>query len=205
MLQARKFGAQFAVPAEAKSVRWDDGQYVVTLDDGTSVTATAVVAASGARYRRLEVPRTDYFERMSIYYAASQAEALMCRGDPVIIVGGGNSAGQAAAFLSRHASRVTVVVPGAGPVRVHVAVSHRSGPRIANVDIILGTEIRELLGDRALEAVTVEDRQSGAQRTLKARALFAFIGVSPCTGWLGGTDSSRLASPGTSVSHSARC
>ena len=185
MLQARKFGAQFAVPAEAESVRRDDGQYVVTLDDGTSVTAAAVVAASGARYRRLQVPRADYFERMSIYYAASQAEALMCRGDPVVIVGGGNSAGQAAVFLSRHASRVTVVVrePDLSEYMSRYLIDQVE--RIANVDIMLGTEIRELLGDRALEAVTVEDRQSGAQRTLKARALFVFIGVSPCTGWLG--------------------
>jgi thioredoxin reductase (NADPH) len=185
MLQARKFGAQFAVPAEAGSVRRDGGQYVVRLDDGTSVTAAAVVAASGARYRRLEVPRADYFERMSIYYAASQAEALMCRGDPVVIVGGGNSAGQAAVFLSRHASRVAVVVrePDLSESMSRYLIDQVE--RIANVDIMLGTEIRDLLGDRALEAVAVEDRQSGAQRTLKARALFVFIGVSPCTGWLG--------------------
>jgi thioredoxin reductase (NADPH) len=184
MLQARRFGAQFAVPAEAGSVRRDDGQYVVTLDDGTSVTAGAVVAASGARYRRLQVPRAHYFEQMSIYYAASQAEALMCRGDPVVIVGGGNSAGQAAVFLSRHASGVTVVVrePDLSEYMSRYLIDQVE--RIANVHIMLGTEIRELLGDRALEAVTVEDRQSGAQRTLKARALFVFVGVSPCTGWL---------------------
>jgi thioredoxin reductase (NADPH) len=185
MLQARKFGAQFAVPAEAKSVHRDDGQYVVTLDDGTSVTAATVVAASGARYRRLQVPRADYFERMSIYYAASQAEALMCRGDPIVIVGGGNSAGQAAVFLSRHASRVTMVVRELDLSENMSRYLVDRVQRIANVDIMLGTEIRGLQGDRALEAVTVADRQSGAQRTLKARALFVFIGVSPCTGWLG--------------------
>jgi len=184
MLQAQKFGAQFAVPAEVGSVRRDDSQYVVTLDDGTSVTAATVVAASGARYRRLQVPRADYFERMSIYYAASQAEALMCQGDPVVIVGGGNSAGQAAVFLSRRASRVTLVVRELDLSENMSRYLIDRVQRIANVDIMLGTEIRELLGDRALEAVTVEDRQSGAQRTLKARALFVFIGVSPCTGWL---------------------
>src|SRR6201995_3261560 len=185
MLQAQKFGAQFAVPAEVKSVRRDDGRYVVTLDDGPWFTAAVVVAASGARYRRLQVPRADYFERMSIYYAASQAEALMCRGDPVVIVGGGNSAGQAAVFLSLHASRVPMVVREADLSENMSRYLIDRVQRIANVDIMLGTEIRELLGDRVLEAVTVEDRQSGAQRTLKARALFVFIGVSPCTGWLG--------------------
>ena len=100
MLQARKFGAHFAVPAEATSIRADGGSYTVQLDDGTSVTATSVVLATGARYRRLPLPRLEYFEQMSVYYAASQAEALLCPGDPVVIVGGGNSAGQAAVFLS---------------------------------------------------------------------------------------------------------
>ena len=92
---------------------------------------------------------------------------------------------QAAVFLSRHARRVTVVVrePDLSEYMSRYLIDQVE--RIANVDIMLGTEIRELLGDRALEAVTVKDRQSGAQRRLKARALFVFIGVSPCTGWLG--------------------
>src|SRR6202012_4735119 len=109
----------------------------------------------------------------------------VCGGDRVVIVGGGTSAGQAAVFLSRHASRVTLVVrePDLSENMSRYLIDRVE--RIANVEIMLGTEIRELLGDQALEAVTVEDRQSGVHRTLKARALFVFIGVSPCTGWLG--------------------
>ena len=110
MLQARKFGAQFAVPAEATSIARVHGQYTVRVGDETSVTAPMVVIATGARYRRLEAPRMEYFEKVSVYYAASQAEAQLCHGDPVVIVGGGNSAGQAAVFLARHAARVTLVV-----------------------------------------------------------------------------------------------
>jgi thioredoxin reductase (NADPH) len=94
VLQARKFGARFAVPAEATSIEQDDGHYRVRLGDGTSLTSTLVVLATGVRYRRLDVPRADYFEKMSIYYAAPQAEALLCAGDPVAIVGGGNSRGR---------------------------------------------------------------------------------------------------------------
>ena len=109
MLQARKFGAEFVVPAEAVSIEEDGGQYLVRLTDGSPVTATSVVIATGARYRRLDVPRLDHFEKTSVYYAASQAEALLCAGDPVAIVGGGNSAGQAAVFLSRHAAQVTLI------------------------------------------------------------------------------------------------
>jgi thioredoxin reductase (NADPH) len=186
MLQAVKFGAQFVVPAEARSISRDGTQYTVRLDDGTSVTARSVVIATGARYRRLDVPRAEYFEKMSIYYAASQAEALLCRGDPVAIVGGGNSAGQAAVFLSRHAAQVTLIV------REHDLAEYMSRylidqvRRITNVQVMLGTEVRELLGDQALEAIAVEDNRTGARRILPARAFFVFIGVAPCVGWLGG-------------------
>jgi thioredoxin reductase (NADPH) len=184
-LQARKFGAQFAIPAEARSIRRDGLHYTVDLADGSSVTATAVVAASGARYRQLNVPRADYFAEMSIYYAASQAEALICYGDPVAIVGGGNSAGQAAVFLSQHAAQVTMVV------REHDLSQSMSRylidqvSRIGNANVMLGSEIRELRGDQSLEALVVEDRDTGARRMVKARALFVFIGASPSTGWLG--------------------
>jgi thioredoxin reductase (NADPH) len=186
MLQARKFGAQFAVPAEAVSIGRDDGQYTVKVGDGTSVTAPLVVVATGARYRRLNVPRADLFEKMSIYYAASQAEAVLCSGDPVAILGGGNSAGQAAVFLSKHAARVTLIV------REHDLGEYMSRYlidqvlRIPNVRVMLGTEVRELMGDEALEAIAVEDRQTGERQVLPARALFVFIGAAPCTGWLGG-------------------
>jgi len=184
-LQARKFGAQFAIPGEARSIRRDGLMYTVDLADGTSVTAAAVVAASGARYRRLNVPRADHFAETSIYYAASQAEALTCYGDPVAVVGGGNSAGQAAVFLSQHAAQVTMVV------REHDLSEFMSRylidqvTRAGNVSVMLGSEIAELLGDQSLQALDVEDRDTGARRMVKARALFVFIGTSPSTGWLG--------------------
>jgi thioredoxin reductase len=98
------------VTAEATSIARVDGQCTVRVGDETSVTAPMVVIDTGARYRLLEVPRTEYFEKVSVYYAASQAEAQLCRGDPVVIVGGGNFAGQAAVFLARHAARVALVV-----------------------------------------------------------------------------------------------
>jgi thioredoxin reductase (NADPH) len=144
-----------------------------------------VVIATGARYRRLNVPRADYFERMSIYYAASQAEALMCRGDPVAIVGSGNSAGQATVFLSRHASQVTLLIREDDLAQNMSRYLVDQVNRIENVRVMLGTEIRELLGDDVLEAVAVEDDRTGTRRVLGARALFVFIGATPCVGWLG--------------------
>jgi thioredoxin reductase (NADPH) len=186
VLQAEKFGARFAVPAEATSIAEDDGYYRVQLADGTSLTGTSVVIATGARYRRLDVPRLDYFEKMSVYYAASQAEALMCHGDPIAIVGGGNSAGQAAVFLSAHAAAIALIV------REHDLGEHMSRylidqvMRLPNIHVMTDTEVRELHGDQTLEAITVVGGPSGTRRVLAARALFVFVGAAPCTGWLGG-------------------
>ena len=186
LLQAQKFGARFAVPAEATSIEQDDGHYLVRLSDGTSLASALVVLATGVRYRRLDVPRADYFEKMSIYYAASQAEALLCAGDPVAIVGGGNSAGQAAVFLSAHATQVTLIVRE-GDLGEHMSrYLIDQVTQIPNVHVMTNTEVRELYGDRALEAVSVADHRTGARRAVDARALFVFIGMAPCTGWLGG-------------------
>jgi thioredoxin reductase (NADPH) len=186
VLQAEKFGAQFAVPAEATAIAQDSGYYRARLADGTSLTSTSVVIATGARYRRLDVPRLDYFEKMSVYYAASQAEALLCHGDPVAIVGGGNSAGQAAVFLSAHATCITLIV------REHDLGGHMSRylidqvARLPNVQVMVDSEVRELHGDQALEAITVVGSRTSTRRVLPARALFVFIGAVPCTAWLGG-------------------
>jgi thioredoxin reductase (NADPH) len=186
VLQAEKFGARFAVPAEAAAIAHDSGYYRVHLADGTSLISTSVVIATGARYRRLDVPRLDYFEKMSVYYAASQAEALMCHREPVAIIGGGNSAGQAAVFLSAHAAGITLIV------REHDLSEHMSRylvdqvTRLPNVQVMVDSEVRELHGDQALEAITVVGTPTGTRRVLPARALFVFIGAVPCTDWLGG-------------------
>jgi thioredoxin reductase (NADPH) len=186
VLQAEKFGARFAVPAEATAIAQDSGYYRVQLADGTSLMSTSVVIATGARYRRLDVPRLDYFEKMSVYYAASQAEALMCHRAPVAIIGGGNSAGQAAIFLSAHATRVTLIV------REHDLGERMSRylieqvTRLPNVQVMVDSEVRELHGDQALEAITVVGAPTCTRRVLPARALFVFIGAVPCTDWLGG-------------------
>jgi thioredoxin reductase (NADPH) len=184
VIQARKFGAQFAVPAEAMSVVRDNGQFTVQLDGGAPMTGTSMVIATGARYRRLDVPRLEHFEKASVYYAASQAEAMICRGDPIVIVGGGNSAGQATVFLSRYASSVTLVVrePDLSVSMSRYLIDRIS--RLGNVTVALGTQVQELIGDSVLEAVSVID-SSGQRRVLDAKALFIFIGMAPATGWLG--------------------
>jgi thioredoxin reductase (NADPH) len=185
VIQARKFGARFAVPAEATGIEQRDGRFTVGLADGTSVTASAVVIATGARYRRLDVPRLAHFEKTSVYYAASQAEAQFCRDDPVAVVGGGNSAGQAAVFLAAHTPGVSLVARERDLSECMSRYLISQVDRLANVEVLLHTEVRELLGDQTLDGVVVADNQSGFRRTVPARALFVFIGAMPCTGWLG--------------------
>jgi thioredoxin reductase (NADPH) len=184
VIQAERFGARISVPAQATALKRHDGHYVVRLDDGSAVCALTVLIATGARYRRLAVPGLAGLEGISVYYAATWVEARLCAGDPVVVVGGGNSAGQAAASLARHARRVHLVVRhedlGRDMSRYLVDQIERN-PR---VEVVRCTEVRELIGHAALEAVVVADRRTGERRRVDARALFVFIGAEPHTRWL---------------------
>jgi thioredoxin reductase (NADPH) len=144
-----------------------------------------VIIASGARYRRLPVPRLEQFEGVSVYYAATLMEARMCAGDEVVVVGGGNSAGQATLFLSRYAKKLRLLVRGDSITRT---MSRYLADRIERspVEIMPETEVRELEGDDELTAVIAEERRTGVRRRLPAKALFVFIGADPHTHWLQG-------------------
>ena len=185
VIQAEKFGAGITVPAQATSLRQGGGQFEIGLAEGSTVRSRTVVAATGARYRRLDLPRMKEFESTSVYYAASQVEAQLCTGDPVAIVGGGNSAGQAALFLAKYAERIWLLVReaelGENMSRYLVDQITKTDP----IKVFCHSEVRELLGDSALAGLIVEDNQTGDRRQLPARALFVFIGATPCTDWLG--------------------
>jgi thioredoxin reductase (NADPH) len=186
LVQADKFGARTAVPQEAVGLRREDGHYHIELSDGGEVAARSVIAASGARYRRLEVPGLGRFEGVSVHYAATEAEALRCEGEEVAVVGGGNSAGQAALFLAGRTRRVYLLIRGE---YLGKSISRYLVERLTateNVALLANTEIRELLGEDRLEGIAVEDNRSGTRRTLGARALFVFIGADANTGWLRG-------------------
>jgi thioredoxin reductase (NADPH) len=187
-IQAEKFGARLTVPAAAVSLRLEDGHHVVGLADGTELRGRALVVATGAHYRRLPVPNLEQYESVSVFYEATLMEALVCAGDPVAVVGGGNSAGQAALFLSRHAAPVRLLIRG-GDLRKDM--SHYLASRIEaseSIEVLPHTEVRELAGrdDGTLDALVVENNASGERYTLDASALFVFIGADPCTPWLAG-------------------
>ena len=186
LVQADKFGARTAVPEEAIALRREDGHYRIGLSEGGEVVARSVIAATGARYRRLDVPRLERFEGVSIHYAATEAEAQRCEGGEVVVVGGGNSAGQAALFLAGRTRRVYLLIRGDD---LGKGMSRYLVDRVTdanNVELLPNTEVRELVGEDRLEGVVVEDNRSGIRRTLGARALFVFIGAEANTGWLEG-------------------
>jgi thioredoxin reductase (NADPH) len=185
VVQAEKFGADLAVPGEATSLERHDDHYAIGLADGNVVRGRAIVIATGVRYRKLPVPGMEQFEGTSVYYAATLMEAQVCVNDPVVVVGGGNSAGQATLFLTGYAQRVRLVVREA---ELTENMSRYLADRIEqnpNVEVLLHTEVRELRGHgAALEAVVVEDDETHERRTVEAKALFVFIGAEPHTRWL---------------------
>jgi thioredoxin reductase (NADPH) len=185
-LQAVKFGARILVSAEIIRLQSGDGQHQLTLADGATVVARAVVLAMGARYRKLAVPGLDSFEGNGVYYAATVQEALLCGTGPVVIVGGGNSAGQAAVFLAGRVSHVYVVIRGDDLSKTMSRYLIDQIERHPRVTVRSCTEIREVHGDDKLRAVVTEDKRTGERQTIETRALFVFIGADPHTSWLAG-------------------
>jgi thioredoxin reductase (NADPH) len=185
-LQARRLGARLVVPAEAVGLEREDGHFAIRLASGDVVNGRTVIVATGARYRRLDVPELERYEGVGVYYAATQAEGQMCAGDHVVIVGGGNSAGQAAMFLSQHAVSCRLLIRGdeLGNSMSRYLVDDIE--RREEVEVLTRREVVELRGEAALEAVVIRDRDTGATEELEARALFVFIGASPHTEWLHG-------------------
>ena len=185
-VQAMKFGTRFAVPRRAAGIeKRGDGRFCVTLEDGDVVCAKAVVIATGVQYRKLPIDRLEHFEGAGIYYAATDVEARFCRGQEVAVIGGGNSAGQAAMFLSRSTKHVHVLVRGeslADSMSDYLLSRLEKDPAIT---IHYCTEMTALHGEETLEAITIRDRSTGDDWKLNTRAVFVMVGAAPNTDWLG--------------------
>ena len=185
-IQAQKFGACITVPGEAVGLELLDGGFRIPLGDGGHACGRAVVIAAGVRYRRLPLANLDRLEGICVHYEATQIEVQECRGEPVVAVGGGNSAGQGVLLLARYVPRLTLVVRERS---LDENMSRYLADRIEatpSITVLTHCEVRELIGDDALEAVVVEDNLSGDRRQLDARAMFVFIGAQPHTEWLRG-------------------
>jgi thioredoxin reductase (NADPH) len=192
--QAQKFGADIMIPisVQALDCARTDGALALTLEGGETLRARSVVVASGARYRRPEIENLDRFEGRGVWYWASPIEARLCAEQEVVLVGGGNSAGQAAVFLSGHARKVHMVIRGGG---LGASMSRYLIERIEatpNIELVFNTEVVGLEGgeaaeDGSLQRVRLRSRLSGEDWTLEGvRNLFLFVGADPATNWLDG-------------------
>jgi thioredoxin reductase (NADPH) len=186
-VQAMKFGTRFAMPRRVVRLeRLEDESFCATFDNGHRVRAKSVVVATGVQYRRLPLERLADFEGAGVYYAATEIEARYCKGTEAVIIGGGNSAGQAAMFLSRSASCVRVLVRGASlaaSMSSYLSSRLEADPRIS---IQYGAEVSDLRGAEHLDSLTVRDVKTGASRDIDTRALFIMVGAAPNTDWLSG-------------------
>jgi len=186
-IQAMKFGTRFVMPRRVETLEtMADGRFCATFDNGHRVQAGAVVVATGVQYRRLPIARFDEFEGAGIYYAATENEARYCTGAEAVVIGGGNSAGQAAMYLSRTASHVHLLVRGTS---LAASMSHYLSSRLEadpNITIEYGAEVTALHGMEKLDEVTIHVASEDAPRRISTCALFVMVGAAPNTDWLSG-------------------
>ena len=184
--QARRFGVEILTPQEVTRLRVEAGSKFAALADGTEIGAKALIIATGVSYRRLNVPGVDRVQGAGVYYGAAMTEAASCRGEDVYIVGGANSAGQAAMFFSQYARRVIVLVRGNS---LRTSMSQYLIDQIRqteNIDVELNSEVIEVFGQEHLEAISVRCSTTGGAQKISTNSLFIFIGAEPGTEWLAG-------------------
>ena len=185
-IQAMRFGTRFAMPVRVERLERRDGLFCVTCDRGNELCARAVVVATGVQYRRLPLDRIEDFEGAGVYYAATEMEARWCSGQDAIVVGGGNSAGQAAMFLCRSARHVHLLVRSGG---LAASMSRYLSSRLESdpsITVHMETEIEQLIGRERLEAVVIRNRAAGSRREIETGAAFIMVGAAPNTEWLSG-------------------
>jgi thioredoxin reductase (NADPH) len=184
ILQANKFGAHLSVPTPVNRLVFESAYTIVHLDGDETVTAKCLLIATGADYRRLGMEGADRFEGTGVYYAATLAEAQLCGGHQVVVVGGGNSAGQAAVFLSGYAIHVLLLIRGDDLYKNMSSYLARRIERTPNIELVSNTTIRRMHGDTHLSSVDIVNSKTGEERTVETPGVFSFIGADPRTSWL---------------------
>ena len=184
-VQAVKFGARITAPRRATSLHKNGDLFEVGLDDERCVRGRSVILANGVQYRRLPLEKLEQFEGRGVYYAATDLEARFCRDTQAVIVGGGNSAGQAAMFLSRYASCTHVVVRGEGLSATMSAYLSERLEKDQRIKLWTHSEVSRLHGEERLERVTLRNRGDGSEHDIPTKALFIMVGAAPNTDWLG--------------------
>jgi thioredoxin reductase (NADPH) len=184
-VQAMRLGARLNAPCEVVGLRAESGFHVLVLADGSEIPTRAVIVASGARYQRLAMGNLERFEGAGVYYAATDLEARVCSGTAVMVIGGGNSAGQAAIYLGQSNCSVTIAIRRDALTETmsqYLIERIEADPKI---DLMTGVEVRALDGEGRLQHVTLESTATGTRQTIPCSGLFCFIGARPATAWLG--------------------
>jgi thioredoxin reductase (NADPH) len=184
--QARRFGVEVLAPQEVTGVRVDGPYRIITLADGSSINCHALLIATGVSYRKLDIPGIEQLTGAGVYYGAAMVEAMACQGEEVYMVGGANSAGQAAVFFARYASKVVMLVRGdslASSMSRYLIDQIAATPTI---EVRSNTRLVEVHGETSLQAVTLANSRTGETETAPAKSLFIFIGAEPRTDWLAG-------------------
>ncbi len=186
-LQAFRFGAKFSTPAQALSLAFSEGDHdaVLQIEGCTAkLRAKCVIIATGADYNRIDADGRGRLEGTGVYYAATAIERQLCRSSTVIVAGGGNSAGQAAMFLSESAEKVLLVIRGADLSKSMSSYLSLRVETKKNIEILCHTEIRKMMGEKRLETVELENIETHERRTVQTPAVFSMVGAKPCTSWL---------------------
>ncbi len=186
ILQANKFGARLSVPTAATRLEFQNGYAIVPVNGGEPIAAKCLLIATGAEYRRLDVKGCELFEGRGVYYAATPAEAKLCQGGQVLVVGGGNSAGQAAVFLAQHVRQVLLLIRGDDLNKNMSSYLVHRIEHTPNIKLLRNTTVRQMDGHGHLSSVEIVDSQTGQQRKVETPAVFSFIGALPRTDWLPG-------------------
>jgi len=205
-LQANKFGAHLSIPTAATRLSFENGYAIIDADGGDPITTKCLLIATGAQYRRLDVKGFEQFEGAGVYYAATPAEALLCRGCPAVVVGGGNSAGQAAVFLAAHASKVLLLIRGDDLNKNMSSYLVTRIEQTNNIELLPNTTIKQMTGNGHLEAIEIANSKTDQRRTIETPGVFSFIGASPHTNWLPAEierDEKGFVRTGSAVAHSA--
>ncbi len=183
-VQALRLGARLNAPCEVVGLHSEGSFHVVVLKDGSEIPTRSVIVASGARYQRLDAENLERFEGAGVYYAATDLEARVCGGSRVMVIGGGNSAGQAAIYLSQSQCGVTLAIRRKDLTQTMSQYLIERIQADPNIELVSGVEVKELAGEERLERVTLEQISGGARETVSCAGLFCFIGARPATAWL---------------------
>lgn len=190
-LQAMKFGAELCSPCRVVNLDTGGQHLGITMSDGAQIESHAVLIATGVHYNKLPIDRWSDFEGAGIYYAATEMEARECNGAPVVVVGGANSAGQAALYLASAGSDVTLAIRGPQPalsMSSYLLARLEADPKVA---IAVNSEVTEIEGTTSLERITITNNVTGTRTEQECCGLFCFIGAQPATGWLDDVDLQR--------------